>query len=428
MLLCLLAAACAAQTPVRAPVHPQASAAAGTTILVHARRMLDVRSGKLIEDPSIVVRGGRIAEVHEGTIPIGYDWTAVELGDVTLLPGLIDCHVHLGRELERDFVHRAVHETPAEVALRGARHAGVTLRAGFTTVRNVGCSGFVDVALMRAIERGDVEGPWVIPCGHSIGITGGHADETGFRPGILVGGPPEGIADGPDECRKAVREQIKYGAKAIKCVATAGVLSFEEQVGAQQLADDELAAIVEEAHRHEIKVAAHAHGTEGILAAVRAGVDSIEHGSLIDERCIAEMKSRGTYLVPTTYLATRIELDNLAPLLRRKAESLLPLARANLKKAIAAGVKIACGSDAAVYPHGENAHELEVYVSLGMSPLEALRTATLHAADLCGTPDRGEIAPGKLADLIAVPGNPLDDITALQRVQWVMHGGRVVRM
>lgn len=397
-------------------------------VIVHAARMLDVRSGSISKDVYVRVREGRIVGVSTGgpTADASNGSTRRELGDVTILPGLFDCHVHLTGSLEGDFVNRPVHEAAADDALRGAKNCLTTVRAGFTTVRNVGCADFVDVALMHAIERGDIEGPRIIPAGHSIGITGGHADETGFVPGILEGGPQQGIANGVDECRRAVREQIKYGARVIKCVATAGVLSFESQVGAQQLTDEELAAIVDEAHRHKVKVAAHAHGTEGILAAVLAGVDSIEHGSLIDERCIAEMKKRGTYLVPTTYLATRIDLEHLPPLLRQKAESLLPKARENLKKAIAAGVKIACGTDAAVYPHGENAHELEVYVSLGMSPIEAIRTATLAAADLCGVDDRAEIAAGKLADIIAVPGDPLADITALQRVQWVMAGGHVV--
>jgi imidazolonepropionase-like amidohydrolase len=422
MLLSLLAAACASREVATAVQEPF-RAERGVRVAVRAARVLDVRTGKLLQDAVVEIEGDSIVAVREGGARGAGE---VDLGDVTLLPGLFDCHVHLGGSLEGDFVNRSVHEGAVDTVLRAAKHASITLRAGFTTVRNVGSSDFVDVALMRAIERGDVEGPRIIPCGHSIGITGGHADETGFRPGILVGGPAQGIADGPDECRKAVREQIKYGARAIKCVATAGVLSFEEQVGAQQLTDEELAAIVDEARRHGVKVAAHAHGTEGILAAVRAGVDSIEHGSLLDERCIEEMKRRGTFLVPTTYLAERIDLERLPPLLRRKAESVLPRARENLRRAIGAGVRIACGTDAAVYPHGENARELEVYVRLGMTPLEALRSATIHAAELCDASDRGEIAPGKLADLIAVPGNPIEDVTALQRVSFVMLGGRIV--
>lgn len=393
-------------------------------VAVRAQRWLDLDAGRVSGPVVVVVEGRRIASVGED-VPAGAE--VIDLGDVTLLPGLIDCHTHLTGTLEGDFVHRAVHETAADAALRGAAHARRTLRAGFTTVRDVGSAGFADVALMRAVERGDVEGPWIVPAGHSISITGGHGDETGFAPGVLERGPEGGIADGPDECRKAVRAQIKHGARVIKCVATAGVLSFEEEVGAQQLADDELRAIVEEAHRHELRVAAHAHGTEGIRAAVLAGVDSIEHGSLLDEETIALMIERGTYLVPTTYLAEAIDLEALPPLLRRKAEWVLPRARESLRAAIAAGVPIAYGTDAAVIPHGDNARELAVLVHLGLSPLEALRTATVNAADLLGLEDRGRIAAGLQADLIAVPGDPLEDVTALERVLWVMHGGRVVR-
>ena len=221
--------------------------------------------------------------------------------------------------------------------------------------------------------------------------------------------------------------QIKHGAQVIKTCATAGVLSLEGPVGAQQYSYDELKAMVDEAARHGVKVAAHAHGTQGIKDAVRAGVASIEHGSMLDDEAIALMKERGTFLVPTTYLADRINLAVLPPLVRRKAETVLPLMRESHRKAIAAGVKIAFGTDAAVYPHGENAKEFAAYVKLGMTPLAALRTATTMAAELLGKDDRGVIAPGKLADLIAVPGDPLQDITATERVNWVMLGGSVIK-
>ncbi len=394
--------------------------------VVRADRLLDVESGELLQDAVIVVEGARITAVG-GPEVAPDNVRVIDLGDVTLLPGLIDCHTHLTGSLEGDFVHRSVHETAADAALRGARHALQTVRAGFTTVRDVGSGGFADVALMRAVERGDVEGPWIFPAGHSISISGGHGDHTGFAPGILVQGPEGGIADGPDECRKAVRLQIKYGAKVIKCVATAGVLSFEQSVGAQQLDDEELAAIVEEAHRHGLKVAAHAHGAVGIRAAVEAGVDSIEHGSLLDAETMERMKDLGTYLVPTTYIGDALMLETLPPHLRSKAEWVLPRARENLRRAIAAGVPIAFGTDAAVIPHGSNAKEFAVLVRLGMEPLDAIRAATVHAAQLLGVEDRGVLAPGKLADVIAVPGDPLADVTVLERVRWVMRGGHVVR-
>jgi imidazolonepropionase-like amidohydrolase len=397
------------------------------TYVVRAARMVDVKAGKLLLKPQIVVRDRNILSVGSAgdAAPAGAE--VLDLGDLTLLPGLIDCHTHLAYTLEGDFVNRPVHENDVDAALRGVKHARITLLAGFTTVRDVGSSGFVDVALMRAVERGDIDGPWIFPAGHAIGITGGHADETGFRPGILVQDPEHGIANGPEECVRAVREQLKYGAKVIKCMATAGVLSFEGSVGAQQLSDAELRAIVEEATRHGVKVAAHAHGAEGILAAVRAGVASIEHGSTLNDEILDAMIAQGTYLVPTAYLRERIDRNHLPEPLRKKAEAIMPIADGSLRQAIARGVKIAFGTDAAVYPHGENAHEFAVYVRFGMKPADAIRTATVNAADLLGVSDRGVIAPGMLADLIGVAGDPLSDVSTLEQVRWVMHGGRVVR-
>jgi len=294
-------------------------------------------------------------------------------------------------------------------------------------VRDLGAGDFADIALMRAIDGGLIQGPRMVPAGHAIGVTGGHADVTGYRPGVLEQSPESGIADGADECLAAVRYQVKHGAKVIKICATAGVLSFEGPVGAQQLSDEEMRTIVEEAARHGLKVAAHAHGAEGILAAVRAGVASIEHGSELTGEILSEMKARGTYLVPTSHLADVIDYDNLPPPIRRKAEYILPRARVSLRSAIQSGVKIAFGTDAAVFPHGDNAKEFAVYVKLGMSPIDAIRTATVNSADLLGVDDRGVIAEGKLADLIAVEGNPLEDVTVLQRPRFVMKGGQVIQ-
>ncbi|MGH7482443.1 MAG: metal-dependent hydrolase family protein, partial [Longimicrobiales bacterium] len=234
-----------------------------------------------------------------------------------------------------------------------------------------------------------------------------------------------GVADGVDEVVEAVRQQIKHGARVIKICATAGVLSFEESVGAQQMTEEEMRAAVEEAARHGIPVAAHAHGTAGIKAAVRAGVASIEHGSILDDEAIELMRERGTYLVPTTYLADAIDLDALPAQIRAKAEHVLPIMRESLRRAIAAGVPIAFGTDAAVYPHGDNAREFAVYVRLGMSPVDAIRTATVEAAALLGVDDRGVVAEGRLADLIAVPGNPFQDVRTLENVRFVMKGGVV---
>ena len=292
--------------------------------------------------------------------------------------------------------------------------------AGFTTVRNVGSAGFVDVALERVASRKASSLPRAsFPPGHALGITGGHCDVTGFAPGILEGGHRGGRRRRrrrsrpggplPDQARRQGHQDLRHRRR---------VLSFEESVGAQQYSDEEMRAIVEEAARHDIKVAAHAHGTEGIKAAVRAGVASIEHGSILDEEAMELMKEHGTYLVPTTYLVERIDLDILPAPIRAKAEYVLPIASESLQMAIQAGVPIAFGTDSAVYPHGENAREFGVLVKRGMSPIEALRAATIHAADLLGVDDRGVIEAGKLADLVAVPGNPLEDITVTEHVQF----------
>ncbi len=392
--------------------------------VVRSARLLDVSRGTVVRPGVLVIQGDRILRVGGRAAPEGV--TILDLGDVTLLPGLIDAHTHLTDQLEGDWVGRPVRETAADAALHGVLYAGRTLRAGFTTVRDVGAGGFADVALMKAIDAGRVLGPRIVPAGNAVGITGGHCDATGWKPGVLEEGWKGGVADGVDEVIKAVRYSAKHGAKVIKVCATAGVLSFEGPVGAQQLTDAELAAIVGEARRHGLKVAAHAHGDEGIAAAARAGVASIEHGSVMSAATIALMRQRGTYLVPTAYLLGAIPLDRLPPQIRAKAESVIPRARESHRRAIRAGVKVAFGTDAAVFPHGENAKEFAAYVGYGMTPLRAIRTATLNAADLLGVGDRGVLAAGKLADVIAVPGNPLEDVRALERVTWVMKGGQVV--
>ncbi|MDX1623184.1 MAG: amidohydrolase family protein [Gemmatimonadota bacterium] len=393
-------------------------------VVVRADRMLDVASGEIVADARVVIEGERIRSVNPETLPGGA--ATIDLGDVTLLPGLIDAHTHLTGNLTGDWQHRDVIETAAETALRGAGNARRTLLAGFTTVRDVGSSHFADVALGRAVERGWIDGPRVIPAAHSLGITGGHCDVTGYAPGVLESDPTVGVADGVDEVVEAVRYQIKHGAEVIKTCATAGVLSHEASVGAQQYSGAELAAIVEEAARHELKVAAHAHGTEGIKAAVRAGVASIEHGSILDGEAIRLMRERGTWLVPTTYLADEIDLDVLPPEIRAKAEWVLPRAKESVRRAIAEGVPIAFGTDAGVFPHGDNAKEFAALVERGMTPLEAIRSSLVHAAALLGVDDRGAVEPGKLADLIAVPGDPLEDVTVLEDPRFVMIGGKAV--
>ena len=415
-----LFAVASAQT---SPPKESAQQVPAVTVL-RAARMLDVQTGRIVSPAVVVIEKDRIKSVNPASVPAG---TVIDLGDVTLLPGLIDMHTHLSFDIEGNWLHRSVTDTAGDNALRGARNARKTLLAGFTTVRDLGSADFVDVALMRAIDQDFVPGPRMFPAGHSIGITGGHCDTTGYIPGVRERGPESGVADGPEAVLKAVRYQIKHGAKVIKVCATAGVLSLEGPVGAQQLSEIELRTIVEEAGRHGLKVAAHAHGTEGIIAAVRAGVASVEHGSLLNDEAISLMKQRGTYLVPTTYLGQAIRLDALPPSIRAKAEYVLPLARQSLQLAIKSGVKIAFGTDAAVYPHGDNAREFAVLVERGMTPADAIRTATLNAVDLLGVSDRGNIAPGLLADLVAVPGNPLENIRALEDVRFVMKGGTIYK-
>jgi imidazolonepropionase-like amidohydrolase len=329
----------------------------------------------------------------------------------------------------------AVQDDPVTKTLRGVANARRTLRAGFTTVRNLGLfvqTGgiLLDVALKRAIDRGWVEGPRIVPAGHAISPTGGHLDPTMFQrlgPNVLPLTVEEGIADGVDEIRRAVRYQIKYGAELIKVCASGGVMSHTGPAGAQQYSDEELRAVAEEAHRAGLRVAAHAHGDDGIRAAVEAGIDCIEHGSLMSDDTMALMIERGTFLVPTTYLADGMDVSKADPELQRKAAEVFPRAKATVTKAIDRGVKIACGTDAPAIFHGRNAKELIALVERGMSPIQAIRAATTVAAELIERDDRGRLGPGLLADVIAVEGDPSADITATERVRFVMKGGTVFR-
>lgn len=400
-------------------------AQAQETVVLRAARLLDVAAGRIVTNAVIVIEDERIVAVNPASVP--EDAETIDLGDVTLLPGLIDTHVHLTGDLDRDSFNRSIRQSAPDAALRAARNARRTLLAGFTTVRDIASRDFVDVALMRASDAGLIDAPRILPVGHAIGITGGHCDATGLAPGLMERGPEAGIADGEDEILKAVRYQIKHGARYIKTCATAGVLSFEGPVGAQQYSEEELRVIVEEARRHGLKVAAHAHGTDGIIAAVRAGVASIEHGSMLNDQAIRLMIEKGTYLVPTTYLLDVINLDILPPPIRAKAEYIIPRARASHRAAIQAGVKFAFGTDAAVFPHGDNAKEFGVLVELGMTPLQAIRTATVNAVDLLGLSDRGALEAGRLADIIAVPGNPLENVRVLEDVRFVMKGGKIYK-
>jgi len=396
-------------------------------IIIRAARLLDVETGKLISPAVVVVKGERIEGVSAAAIPPGA--RAIDLGDVTILPGFIDAHTHLTLDFDKDWLLHQVTEGGPELALRGARNARLTLAAGFTTVRDLGSAYFADTALAKAIDAGWVEGPRMIASGYAIGITGGHADSwTGFAPGILEVGPKQGIADGVDGMLEAVRYQMKHGARVIKIMATAGVLSFEGSYSNQQLSDEELRTVIEEAKRQGVKVAAHAHGAEGILAAVRAGVSSVEHGTGVSDETLALMVQKGIYLVPTAYVSSGgISQEGLTPEQLAKAKAADAAAQESHRRAFRSGVKIAFGTDAGCFPHGQNTKEFVTLVEWGMRPLDAIRAATLNAADLLGVSDRGVIAPGKLADIIAVPGDPLEDVMRLQQVCFVMKGGVVVK-
>ncbi len=402
---------------------------AQTTSVIRAGALLDVDSGEILANPVVVVEGDKIIEINPATTPA--DATTIELPDMTLLPGFMDAHVHLAISDSR-FRNTLLTENSASAALRSAQSARETLMGGFTTVRDMGQVNpsleLIIVSLAEAIDKGQVVGPDVIASGHAIGITGGHVDPTmGYAEGRFELDWRYGIADSKEDATRATRYQIKHGAKVIKISATAGVLSLESSVGAQQMTDGEMRAVVEEAGRHDIKVAAHAHGAEGIKAAVLAGVASIEHGSMVNGEIVRLMKEHGTYLVPTTGLLDTIELDGLEPEIQAKANHILPLARDNLREAVKAGAPIALGTDAPLVPHGENAYEFKAMVDRGMTPLQSIQTGTIRTAELFGLDDRGRLKKGLRADIVAVPGNPLEDITLLQDVGFVMKAGVVYR-
>jgi len=401
-------------------------------LIVKAGALVDVRHGRLLANQAILIEGDRIREVGPSDVLLARvpkETPVLDLGRLTVLPGLIDVHVHLTANPEHAG-YRALGVSVPREALHGAANAWRTLQAGFTTVRNLGASGYADVALREAIADGDVPGPRLLVSGPALGITGGHCDNNLLAPEFRY--KAEAVADGPWAVRAKVREVIKYGADLIKVCATGGVLSKGDQPGTQQYTFEELQAIVEEAHKLGRKVAAHAHGAEGIKAAIRAGVDSIEHASLIDDEGIRLAKEQGTYLVMDIYnhefIMQHGERVGMLPEALEKEREIGPRQRENFARAVRAGVKIAFGTDAGVYPHGDNAKQFAYMVRYGMTPLDALRSATIWAAELLGWGDRvGAIEPGMFADLIAVEGNPLEDITLLERVVFVMKGGVVVK-
>lgn len=410
------------------PATTSAQQATKRTI-VHAGKLLDVKTGKTLTNQAIVIEGDKIVTVAAASeVKPDVGDNVVDLPNATVLPGLIDAHTHLTFNPHFGYETLAI-SVPRE-ALIGAHNARVTLEAGFTTVRNVGARAYTDVALRDAINAGDVPGPRMLVSGPALSITGGHCDND-LLP-YEYHATSDGAADGIEQVQHKTREIIKYGADLIKVCATGGVLSKGDDPNASQYTLEEMKAIVADAHRLGRKVAAHAHGAQGVIWASEAGVDSVEHGHLMNDAAIATLRKNGTYLVPTLYLvdwqrehATEASLPDYA---KRKMEMVSATGKQNAKKAFEAGVRIGLGTDAAVYPHGLNAHELAVYVSLGMTPLQAIQTATINDADLLGWSDKiGTLEPGKWADLIAVAGDPLQDVTTLQRVKFVMKGGEVVK-
>lgn len=402
----------------------QPSAPAVTVI--QAGHMLDVKTGHIQDNVTITIQGDKITSIGSGNPPAGAN--VIHLPNVTLLPGLIDAHTHLTGD--PNFGYQELGISIPKEALIGAKNARITLEAGFTTVRNVGAAGYTDIALRDAINEGMVPGPRMDASGPPLSITGGHCDNN-LLP-YEYHARSDGAADGIEGVQHKVREIIKYGADVIKICATGGVLSKGDDPRASQYTLEEMKAIVADAHRLGRKVAAHAHGAQGILWASEAGVDSIEHGSYIDDTAIAMMKSKGTYLVPTLYLSDWMRENaakiGLPEMYATKMRTIIQIARGNIKKAFDSGVKIAFGTDAAVYPHGLNAREFAVYVQLGMTPVQAIQTSTVNAADLLGWSDRiGSIEVGKFADIIAVSGDPTKDITLLQNPVFVMKGGVVYK-
>ncbi len=405
------------------------AAARADTVVVTAERMLDVLAGRVVAKPQITITDGRIAAVgtQGGSVPAGA--RRIELPGLTLLPGLIDMHVHLTSDPHYSGF-RHLEFTDEFWTVVGVANAKKTVEAGFTTVRNVGSRNYADVALKQAIEQALIPGPRIVPATYAIGATGGHCDVTELPPSVSV--PTPAVANGPDEIRAVVRKLRKYGAEVIKFCGTGGVLSKTDTVGGQQYTLAEMTALVDEAHQLGLKVAVHAHGTSGIKDAIRAGVDTIEHASLADDEAIQMAKQRGTYfsmdIYDDDYILAEGEKNGVFAESLEKERQVGRRQRETFKAATAAGVRMIFGTDAGVYPNGDNAKQFATMVTWGMTPMQAIRAATVTAAEALGrSSDVGAIAVGRYGDLIAVSGDPLADVTRLQSVEWVIKGGAVVK-
>ena len=407
----------------------QAPAPTKVTVL-KAAHLIDGQGGAPLANPVVVIENDRIVRVGAG-LPIPAGAEVIDLGSATLLPGLIDCHTHMTSQPGENYYSDIFRKSPIDVAVTAHVYARRTIEAGFTTVRDVGAGELIDVAVRNAINRGEIVGPRMQVATLAVSATGGHGDLSGFSPYLSIKGL-EGIADGIDEIRKLVRTEVKYGADVIKVAATAGVLSEEESVGAPQFSQEELNALVEEAHMWEKRVAAHAHGTEGIKRAIKAGVTSVEHASFIDDEGIHLAKEKGTWLVMDIYnddyILAEFAKKGYPQKIIEKERLVGRTQRENFRKAVQAGAKMAFGSDAGVYPHGWNGKQFAKMVEWGMTPTQAITAATISAAEVLGWRDRiGSVEAGKFADVIAVKGDPLKDVTELERVTFVMKGGVVYK-
>jgi imidazolonepropionase-like amidohydrolase len=411
-------------------VLSSALVAQSNTYVLKAARLFDSASGQVTTPGMLVVSNGVIQSVG-GSAPAGA--TVLDLGDATLLPGFIDAHTHLSYEFNPDYNGDALvsmQRTIPEKAIRATANARKTVMAGFTTVRDVGSEDFIDVGLRNAINAGYVPGPRMLVAVHALGSTGGHCDTGGFRYGLFgrETNPEDGVINSPDQARYAVRFNVKYGADVIKTCASGGVLSPTDEVDVPQLTQAELNALVEEAHTLHRKTAAHSHGAESSKRAILAGIDSIEHGTFLDDEDMRMMHDRGTFLVPT--LTTRVGLaeTKFPPLVRAKADRAVKQQDIMVRRALALGVKIALGTDAAVFPHGDNALEFAFMAADGMTPAQSLMAGTSAAAELLGMQDKvGALKPGMLADVVAVPGNPVENIKLTQSVIFVMKDGVILR-